>query len=470
MRYRLAFILFVLFLLASYVQAQNAFIQMYHPQYQELTLLLTDSLYIHTESTDGTETTRAIGYRHVENKPVGWREVRGMNTPLTLIRVDQRDESIPGGVAVYQERVDSIRQDTMKTRMLVMGALFEFPDSVQHELWKNEQWVPVQKTNHYYQSAQLIGRTFEYQWNETAAQWDTISRKQYTYDGQKRLKERKEDAWKAEQWENAHQYRYGYRSGEAKPQYLVWQAGEQLIDSTVTWYNTFGAEDSSRVFQWQDHASEWKLVSKRILPGTEAQTALAGNTYTASGGSDGATTIWLPKERRTFLTGENTYTNEPQEETIQQLNLSTGEWYDTWRRNIFYQPLQDGRIYGKTTINEWGKDSTWHETFFAEGWFRLAPDSLHIDPVDSRTDTFTFSYTCGFYNPYIQNQTLTFPASDVAGDYDLKIFGEDGRLVFRQRYDNNGLATVSAPLLPGLYIVSVSKGGVPLCTQKLIVN
>ncbi len=101
MRYRLAFILFVLFLLASYVQAQNAFIQMYHPQYQELTLLLTDSLYIRTESTDGTETTRAIGYRHVENKPVGWREVRGINTPLTLIRLDQRDESIPGGVAVY---------------------------------------------------------------------------------------------------------------------------------------------------------------------------------------------------------------------------------------------------------------------------------------------------------------------------------------------------------------------------------
>ncbi|HAD12103.1 MAG TPA: hypothetical protein DCF33_06655, partial [Saprospirales bacterium] len=78
--------------------------------------------------------------------------------------------------------------------------------------------------------------------------------------------------------------------------------------------------------------------------------------------------------------------------------------------------------------------------------------------------------TCGFFNPYIQNQTLTFPASDVAGDYDLKIFGEDGRLVFRQRYDNNGLATVTAPLLPGLYIVSVSKGGVPLCTQKLIVH
>ncbi|HLP93829.1 MAG TPA: hypothetical protein VK168_07310 [Saprospiraceae bacterium] len=42
MRYRV-FILFALFLLASYVQAQNAFIQMYHPQYQELTLLLTVS-------------------------------------------------------------------------------------------------------------------------------------------------------------------------------------------------------------------------------------------------------------------------------------------------------------------------------------------------------------------------------------------------------------------------------------------
>ena len=92
MRYRLASVLFVLFLLSSYVQAQNAFIQMYHPQYQEFTLLLTDSLYIHTESTDGAETTRAVGYRHVENKPVGWREVRGMNTPILLDIFEKRRE------------------------------------------------------------------------------------------------------------------------------------------------------------------------------------------------------------------------------------------------------------------------------------------------------------------------------------------------------------------------------------------
>jgi hypothetical protein len=470
MRYSVAFIVGVFLLSSRYTSAQNAFIQMYHPQYQELTLLLTDSLYIHTETLDGTETSRAIGYRHVENKPVGWREVRGMNTPFSLIRLDQKTESVPEGLAIQQERVDSIRQDTLKTRMLIMGLQPEFPDSVLFDIWKNEAWVPVQKTNHYYQGTNQIARTFDFHWNESAAQWDTISKKEYAYDGQKRLKERKEDAWKSGQWELAHSYRYGYRSGESKPQYLVWQAGEQLIDSTVTWYDAFGVEDSSRVFKWMDHASAWVLDAKRILNGSEAQTALAGNTYTAAGTTNGATTQWIPKERRSFISGEGVFTNEPQEETVQRLNLNTGEWSDTWRRNIFYQPLQDGRIYGKITINEWGKDSTWHETFLAEGWFRLAPDSLHIDPVDSRTDTFTFSYTCGFYNPYVQNQTLTFPASDVTGDYDLKIFGEDGRLVFRQRYDSNGLATVSAPLLPGLYIVSVSRGGIPLCTQKLVVH
>ncbi|HAD13517.1 MAG TPA: hypothetical protein DCF33_13910, partial [Saprospirales bacterium] len=60
---------------------------------------------------------------------------------------------------------------------------FEYPDSVMHEIWKNEQWAPVQKTNHYYQSAHLIGRTFNYQWNEAAAEWDTINKTHYAYDG-----------------------------------------------------------------------------------------------------------------------------------------------------------------------------------------------------------------------------------------------------------------------------------------------
>ncbi len=100
----------------------------------------------------------------------------------------------------------------------------------------------------------------------------------------------------------------------------------------------------------------------------------------------------------------------------------------------------------------------------------ITPDSLQGPPVDSRTDKFTFSYKCGFYSPYVQNQTLTFPATEATGNYELKIFAEDSRLVYRQMYDSSGLATVNAPLAPGVYFVAVSKGGVPLCTQKLAVQ
>ncbi len=184
----------------------------------------------------------------------------------------------------------------------------------------------------------------------------------------------------------------------------------------------------------------------------------------------GVATDWQPKDQRVFIKGEGVFTNEPQEELLRSFSPALGEWQDSWRRTIAYQPLADGRIYGTIHINELGKGSNWSEVFFAEAWFHLNPDSLHLDPAKDRTDSFTFRYTCGFYNPYTQNQTLNFPATDATGDYELKIFGEDSRLVFQKRYDSSGLATVSAPLVPGLYFVSVSRGGVPLCTQKLVVH
>lgn len=87
MRYLFAFALLLTPL--GFLAAQNAFLQLFHVQYQELTPLITDSLYIRVQSAAGGETTRAIGYRHPEDLPPSWHEVRTQEMHLGLWRISQ---------------------------------------------------------------------------------------------------------------------------------------------------------------------------------------------------------------------------------------------------------------------------------------------------------------------------------------------------------------------------------------------
>lgn len=465
MRYLFAFALSIFSLL--YVPAQNAFVQLFHPQYQELIPLVTDSLFVRIQTGEAGEVTRATSFQYPENLPPTWREVRTQATPLGLCRENRYTEQGGNGLVTYNDFVDSIGSDTLRTKMTTFGNQPGKPDSILNEIWINGQWKFVQKTLFTYIS-QKLSRRIELNWNDNSDEWDNVYSTTYTYDGQNRVTQREEKNWVEDAWNVQHTYQYAYRPGESKPKYLVWYADSIPIDSTVIWYDFQSKEDSSIVYQWNANQSSWEQQSKRILSSEAAKKALVGDTYSGAGSSSNN---WLPKEKREFVAGAGTFTDEPQEELLLVFNATTTEWQDKWRRTITYQYLPDSsRIYGEIHITAFGQDSTWSEIFFAEGWFHLVSDSLNDTPPKDRSDSFTFSYTCGLYNPYVQNQTLTFPASGATGDYELKIFGEDSRLVFQQRYDSNGLGTVSAPLVPGLYLVSVSRGGVPLCTQKLVVH
>ncbi len=450
-----------------HLSAQNAFLQLFHPQYQELTPLITDSLFVRVRNPQVGEITRAIGIKHPEDMPPSWTEVRSQEKPLELCRLNLYTEKADNRQVTYSDFIDSLKSDTLRSRMTTFGNEPAQPDSILDEIWRKGEWEPVQKSIFTYIGPKILGQRLDMEWNAASGLWENVQITTYLYDGQKRMTQREEQNWFGDDWSLQHTYKYAYRQNENKPKYLVWYAAKMPIDSTVTWYDFQGQEDSSKVYQWNTTQSSWGQQSRRILNNEAAKMALAGNTYTAV---DASTNDWLPKEQREFVAGEGVFTDEPQEELLRSFNTSSGKWQDKWRRSIEYQPLTDGRIYGTIRLSELGSDANWSETFFAEGWFHLAPDSLKMDPAKDRSETFTFSYTCGLYNPYVQNQTLSFPATEATGDYELKIFGEEGRLVFQQRYNSNGLATVSAHLMPGVYIVSVSRGGVPLCTQKLIAN
>lgn len=460
--------LFIIFFSAATV-AQNALVQMFHPQYHEWIPLVTDSLYISVQQGETLSLSRSIHFDHLEGLPESWGEVYSQENPPRILKKIQFSEAIANGFLTYSYTIDSISNDTLKSRTTIQGPGVNRPDSIMYEIWSSGVWKPQQKTLYAYIGTQLLGRQTEMEWDGSQEDWVGKSRTNFSYDAQKRTTAKEDQIWKDDIWESQNIQRYSYSSGAVKPKYSLWHSAGTPVDSVYTWYDNEGLEDSSKVYQWSVFHGSWILKSRRILGTNQAKLAQNGNVFIPNTGG-AVMGDWIPKESRLFVVGEGLFTDEPREELLRIYNPVSEEWQDTWRRTIEYTPLPDGRIYGKVRISEFSEDDNWNETFTAEGWFHLAPDSLNGSTPKDRTEPFTYSNKCGFYNPYIQNQTVTFPAADVVGDYDLRIFGEDGRLVFQQRYDQSGQATVSASLLPSVYIVSVRKGGVQLCAQKLIVH
>jgi hypothetical protein len=72
---------------------------------------------------------------------------------------------------------------------------------------------------------------------------------------------------------------------------------------------------------------------------TLARRKTAGNgkfNLASNDPTGGATAQWIQKERREFVTGNNNYTDEPQEEILRKLNPATGDWEEYWRRSVQY--------------------------------------------------------------------------------------------------------------------------------------
>lgn len=144
MRYLFAFEFFLTPL--GFLASQNAFLYLFHVQYQELTPLITDSLYIRVQSAAGGETTCAIGYRHREDLPSSWHDVRTQEMPLGLWRISQQTEQGAYGQITYIYFVDSLSSDTLQNRLTTFSIQPDRPDSILSEIWENGKWEPVQKS------------------------------------------------------------------------------------------------------------------------------------------------------------------------------------------------------------------------------------------------------------------------------------------------------------------------------------
>lgn len=464
-----------LILLLALVQisfAQNAFLDLYHPFHKSLMELRTDSLFIRTLDPYAGTVERAISYTYSNDKdlPPDWQEIRSESKISRLWRIKQRATWDGLFKVVETETLDSLTKQTIRERsVLAEGSTGHF-DSVWYDIWDSTYWRPTQKTLFAYKNGQWLERRTEMRWDAAPEDWVAELGITLTYDSKNRVVQRKYEALSDTGLTLQNLYTYTYRQGESQPESAVWRSNidSELtpVDSTVTWYDSEGFQDSSLIFFWNTLSNNWYETSRQVLKADDQKITGQGESFSPNG--QGA---WQANEEITYTPGEQVFTDEPKEELVRVFDPLIGEWRDKRKKTVAYQTLDSAHIYGSIQIVEMN-DSTqgWEEVFFAEAWFFIAQQKPVFDTAQERNTRFTFSYACGLPNPYIRNMTLNFPSSEATGNYELKFFSEEGRMVYHKRYDDSGTGFVDAPLQPGFYMVTVSRGNIPLCTQKLIVH
>lgn len=468
---RLFLPILLLFMLQS-ARAQNAFLELYHPFHKSLIELRTDSLFIRTLDPYSGIVERAISYKYPDDKalPPDWQEIISESKTLRLWRVNQRATWEGQFKAVETETLDSLIKRVIKDRAILAENASGRLDSVWYEIWDSTEWRPVQKTLFDYKNGQQLERRTEMRWDAAPEDWVAELITILTYDNKNRVTQRKYETQSDTGLVLRNLYSYSYRPDENQPESVVWRSDidDKLtpVDSTVAWYDGEGSQDSSLTFLWNRGSGTWHKVSREVLKNDDQKITGHGESFYLDGQDK-----WKAKEETTYLPGEQIFTDEPKEELVRIFDPVAGEWKDKRKKTTAYQSLDSTHIYGSIQISELN-DSTqiWEEVFFAEAWFSIEQQKPELDSLKERGQAFTFSYSCGLPNPYVRNMTLTFQPSDASGNYELKIISEEGRIVYRQRYDDSGTGFVDAPLQPGFYMVTVSRGNTPLCTQKLIVH
>lgn len=468
--------LFVSFLIIGIFSsgAQNALIDLYNPYYQSLVPVRTDSLFIrYTDPYQGT-ITREIGYKYADegNTLLQWHEVRKVPASLQIHAIVQNMNVEENQTIMETTTTDSLTHRTFKDHRIFYGVSASVPDSILGEIWDSTQWLPNEKTIYRYHSNGFHKSRTDLRWDAAIEDWVPQYREIREYDPQNRLQSRRNEFWKEIEWRTLEQYGFSYQGLGSKPSATNWYSAAnsggalQPVDSMKIWYDGEGQIDSSFTFLWNPYSNTWAQTARTILNGEEQQKGNQGKDFIK--GEDGA---WVEKDDASFTPGEGLFTDEPQEVVTKRFDAKIDEWKDIRRKIVQYQPIEGGRIYGTLQVLEMNDSlQDWQEVFFAEAWLRVLPSLIQQDSVEDRSQKFTILYSCELPNPYVRNKTFLFPANEATGDYELKIFSADGRTVYRKKYDDSGMGYVDAPLQPGLYMASVSRGGTMLCTQKLIVQ
>lgn len=449
---------------------QNALIDLYRPFNQSLIALRTDSLFVRT-TVNGEITTREIAYTYKDSLLSEWRELHKNKVGAPAIRTKQEINYPDGHRFVLTETYDSLTKQAFTERFSTFGKDPSRPDGYLMEMKQGEDWIPVLQTLFKFDNKGRLLQRLEQQTGVASSEWINRSAWNYDYDSKGRVTEKRLDQWDVSDWKTKNQHRYTYKGGQSQPYSAVWLGDVDgqltLVDSTLTWYDQTGAEDSTLVFYWIREQSQWQAIGSTLFADKEQQAALKGKTFVRDLNGN-----WVERNETTFTAGEAIFTDDPQEEMLRSYNTATKEWIDIKRTVTQYKPLDDGHIYGSISTEEI-REGNWEETFFAEAWFHKDPFRPGLDTIADRSKTgnFTFAYSCGLPNPYVATRTLAFPVrEDLTGNYELKIVSEEGRLIFRRSYDGSGTGYVDTPLAPGFYLVTVSKGGTPVCSQKLVVQ
>ncbi len=447
---------------------QNFILEMFHPLSQQMVALQTDSIFIRTVSEDGKEDRREVAYAYdSEHKLVESREtVHASNNQFIYHIKEERDVKDVNFPRTFIHRYDSTLNAAFEYRTISFAHDPTQVDSSYLEYFYDNQWLRSQVTKYKYFSSGLIEERTDYGQSEKPGEWVMRTQTLHDYTSDGRIKTRISNNWPADQPSFQNLYRYHYDIPEL-PEKESWYSGDignaQPVDSTRYFFDAQGKYDSAHHYTWVAQLNDWVNTSREEYPDDEQKRTLTGDkSY-----PDVETGIWHKLVKHEYTSGTQVYTAEPYQHTIERLNRETHQWEVKGRQTTTYALLDTVVIYATFRNEAYTLSGQWETTCSAEAWLHINPDSL----PQPREGQFRFSYICGMPSPYIANETVTFPErAEFPGRYELRLMSSDGRLVYHKIYDESGVGTVDAVLNPGFYIAFVSKGGMPVCSQKMVVQ
>jgi hypothetical protein len=457
---------------ASVADGQNYLRELYHPFFEQLIPLRTDSMFIVQEPSNGQKSILAIGYDYEKGLLKTTRE----KYSLEKNQINYFEVNLWNGIGESEQMVETYKYDSIykyqaRSRTVKFLKDNTHIDSIHFETYQDKKWVILQKNIFERTPSGSVKNEDIFKLNLTNLIWEKCSRNQYEYDNAGRTTQRMTYSYNQDESVFRNEYNYTFKSGKL-PITENWYSGDlkniHQVDSTKYWFDTDEKYDSAYFFVWIASLDKWIVKEKYYYNSFEQKKSLVHDVKKYDFEKD----VWYDYIKNEYLKGEQFYTDEPAELMVQSFNALSNEWVIQERHTINYENLKSDKLlatYKKEALNN--QTLQWETVLTAQAWLRLNPDELQKDTIEIRANQLKFSYICGMPNPYIANQTVEFPVNtDVKGEYALRILSSDGRVMYSEQFTETGLGFVDAVLPPGFYIAFVTKGDMPICSQKLIVH
>jgi len=141
---------------------------------------------------------------------------------------------------------------------------------------------------------------------------------------------------------------------------------------------------------------------------------------------------------------------------------SSGQIFELEEREMFtFLELPDHRFYYRYQVQDFF-DLDWMEKLLEEYWYTDVPS------IGVKEESEIACSACKFPNPYSAGQTIYCPGFTPYNQFQARLFGLDGRLMYRISIRGNETWSIDPEFPAGLYNLVIFKNGQPIAAQKVV--